>query len=338
MKDKNGQRQLDFSQQVSLTEPMNWRPGIPLGDTADSYETYEIYDELCTPDGQVVATLACFVWNPTVYYCNALTPAGKRMHFRAGHRAYATTRDWAERVAGLKVDRDLSGRGGIAPRVARPQKQKNATRAGIFYRANIQKRGQIVAQCERFRCRSKVFRALADAAPFQQLFCRPRLTVLRCIRTVAGLAHSLQTSPEWLISGIGPEEALVERQRVGQITRITQATSIRGPAVLGCPHPGAPPERIKLLTRNPADSSTQEVSGSALRPARRSLCGSNGSKLVIETSRTVRQSGRAFEYSHGKIFQLVSRFLFLRSGGARSDRFSEVPSLLRSHQRHARFH
>ena len=37
---------------------------------------------------------------------------------------------------------------------------------------------------------------------------------------------------------------------VGQITRITQATSIRGPAVLGCPHPGAPPERIKLLTRN----------------------------------------------------------------------------------------
>ena len=91
---------------------MNWRPGIPLGDTADGYETYEIYDELCTPDGHVVATLACFVWNPSVYYCNALTPAGKWMHFRAGHRAYATTRDWAERVAGLKVDRDLSGRGG----------------------------------------------------------------------------------------------------------------------------------------------------------------------------------------------------------------------------------
>jgi hypothetical protein len=91
---------------------MNWRPGIPLCDTADSYETYEIYDELCTPHGQVVATLACFVWNPTVYYCHALTPAGKWMHFRAGHRAYATTRDWAERVAGLKVDRDLSGRGG----------------------------------------------------------------------------------------------------------------------------------------------------------------------------------------------------------------------------------
>ena len=58
---------------------MNWRPGIPLGDTADGYETYEIYDELCTPDGHVVATLACFVWNPTVYYCNALTPAGKWM-------------------------------------------------------------------------------------------------------------------------------------------------------------------------------------------------------------------------------------------------------------------
>ena len=28
------------------------------------------------------------------------------------------------------------------------------------------------------------------------------------------------------------------------------------------------------------------------------------------------ESGRAFEYSHGKIFQLVSRFLFLRSGDA----------------------
>jgi len=90
---------------------MNWRPRMPPGDAADNYGAYEIYDELCTPDGRVVATLACFVWNPTVYYCNALTPAGKWMRFRAGHRAYATTRDWAERVAGLKVDRDLSGRG-----------------------------------------------------------------------------------------------------------------------------------------------------------------------------------------------------------------------------------
>ena len=90
---------------------MNWRPRMPPGDAADNYEAYEIYDELCTPDGRVVATLACFAWNPTVYYCNALTPAGKWMRFRAGHRAYATTRDWAERVAGLKVDRDLSGRG-----------------------------------------------------------------------------------------------------------------------------------------------------------------------------------------------------------------------------------
>ena len=33
----------------------------------------------------------------------------------------------------------------------RPTSNKNATRAGIFYRANIQKRDQIVAQCERFR-------------------------------------------------------------------------------------------------------------------------------------------------------------------------------------------
>jgi hypothetical protein len=94
---------------TSLFWIMHWQPGIPPGNTADSYE---IYDVLCAPDGRIVAILECFTHSPTVYYCNALTPAGKWMHFRAGHRAYATTRDWAERVAGLKVDRDLSGRGG----------------------------------------------------------------------------------------------------------------------------------------------------------------------------------------------------------------------------------
>ena len=43
--------------------PMNWRPRMPPGDAADNYDAYEIYDELCTPDGVVVATLACFAWN-----------------------------------------------------------------------------------------------------------------------------------------------------------------------------------------------------------------------------------------------------------------------------------
>jgi hypothetical protein len=48
--------------------------------------------------------------NPTVYFCNALTPAGEWMRIGAGSD-YDTARDWAERVTGLKVDRDLSGRG-----------------------------------------------------------------------------------------------------------------------------------------------------------------------------------------------------------------------------------
>jgi len=65
---------------------------MPPDDTADSYE---IYDELCTPDGRVVAILECFGWNPTVYYCNALTPAGKWMRIGAGSN-YDTARDWAE--------------------------------------------------------------------------------------------------------------------------------------------------------------------------------------------------------------------------------------------------
>jgi hypothetical protein len=88
---------------------MNWRPGKPPRDTADGYE---IYDELCTPDGLVVAVLECFAMSPTVYYCNALTPAGKHVRHHSAGRNYDATRDWAERVTGLKVDRDLSGRGG----------------------------------------------------------------------------------------------------------------------------------------------------------------------------------------------------------------------------------
>ena len=74
-------------------------------------EGYEIYDELCTPEGRVVAVLECFALSPTVYYCNAVTPAGKHVRLSAAGN-YDATRDWAERVTGLKVDRDLSGRNG----------------------------------------------------------------------------------------------------------------------------------------------------------------------------------------------------------------------------------
>jgi hypothetical protein len=55
---------------------MNWRPGKPAPNTADSYQ---VYDELCAPDGRVVAVLECFAMSPTVYYCNAVTPTGKHM-------------------------------------------------------------------------------------------------------------------------------------------------------------------------------------------------------------------------------------------------------------------
>ena len=59
---------------TSLFWTMHWQPGIPPGNTADSYE---IYDVLCAPDGRVVAILECFTHSPTVYYCNALTPTGE---------------------------------------------------------------------------------------------------------------------------------------------------------------------------------------------------------------------------------------------------------------------
>jgi hypothetical protein len=86
---------------------MNWRPGKP-----PTVEGYEIYDELCTPEGRVVAVLECFAMSTTIYYCNAVTPAGKHLRVRAGSD-YDATRDWAERVTGLKIDRDLSGRAGM---------------------------------------------------------------------------------------------------------------------------------------------------------------------------------------------------------------------------------
>jgi hypothetical protein len=85
---------------------MHWQPGIPPGNTADSYE---IYDVLCAPDGRVVAILECFAHNPTVYHCNAMTASGEWVRI-SGRRNYDTTRDWVESLTGLKVNRDLSGR------------------------------------------------------------------------------------------------------------------------------------------------------------------------------------------------------------------------------------
>jgi hypothetical protein len=57
------------------------------------------------PDGRVVAILDCLAHNPTVYHCNAMTPSGEWARI-SGRRNYDTTRDWAERVTGLKVNRD----------------------------------------------------------------------------------------------------------------------------------------------------------------------------------------------------------------------------------------
>jgi hypothetical protein len=82
----------------------DWRAGALSG-----HEDYDIHDELYTPDGRCVAVLEVFTTNPTVYYCNALTPQGEHRRLGAGSD-YDTTKDWAERVAGLRADVPLSGR------------------------------------------------------------------------------------------------------------------------------------------------------------------------------------------------------------------------------------
>ena len=43
------------------------------------------------------------------FYCNAVTPQGEWKRIGAGS-TWEGTRDWAERVAGLKPDIDLHGR------------------------------------------------------------------------------------------------------------------------------------------------------------------------------------------------------------------------------------
>ncbi len=61
-----------------------------------------------TPDGQVVALLEVF-YEDGPFYCNAVTPQGEWKRIGAGS-TWEGTRDWAERVAGLKPDIDLHGR------------------------------------------------------------------------------------------------------------------------------------------------------------------------------------------------------------------------------------
>jgi hypothetical protein len=83
---------------------VSWHPGALSGDP-----DYEIHDELYTPDGRCVAVLECFTTNPAIYYCNALTPTGEHVRIGAG-RNLDTTKDWAERMTGLKPDRPLMPR------------------------------------------------------------------------------------------------------------------------------------------------------------------------------------------------------------------------------------
>ena len=83
----------------------DWRPGA-----LSAHRDYEIHDELYTPDGRCVAVLECFSAHPTVFYCNAITPSGEHQRIGAGCNL-DTTRDWAERVTGIKVDRPLVRKG-----------------------------------------------------------------------------------------------------------------------------------------------------------------------------------------------------------------------------------
>lgn len=79
----------------------DWRPGALSG-----HKDYEIHDELYSPEGHCVAVLECFTTNPTTYYCNAISPDGTRLRLGAGVNL-DTTKDWAERVTGLKIDRPI---------------------------------------------------------------------------------------------------------------------------------------------------------------------------------------------------------------------------------------
>lgn len=80
---------------------MAWQAGA-----LSAHPDYEIHDELVDTSGQVVAVLECFATNPTIYYCNAITPSGEHKRLGTG-RSLDMARDWAERVSGLKPNRPL---------------------------------------------------------------------------------------------------------------------------------------------------------------------------------------------------------------------------------------
>jgi len=86
-----------------------YQPGDP-GTAAQALRRARAFADQCGVGVIGALDLTRFEDDPdrTLYVLDVRDP----VEFRAGHRAYATTRDWAERVAGLKVDRDLSGRGG----------------------------------------------------------------------------------------------------------------------------------------------------------------------------------------------------------------------------------
>lgn len=85
--------------QETTTTTSGWRAGALSG-----HADYEIHDELYTADGRCVAVLECFTTNPTIYYCNALTPEGEAKRIGAC-RDFQRAKDWAEGVAGLRAAR-----------------------------------------------------------------------------------------------------------------------------------------------------------------------------------------------------------------------------------------
>jgi hypothetical protein len=80
----------------------DWRPAPPPKTHPDA-----LCETLHAPDGQIVAFLeARDVAGP--YYADAKTPDGIWRH-SGGFGDWAAIRDWCERHAGLKPNRDLTG-------------------------------------------------------------------------------------------------------------------------------------------------------------------------------------------------------------------------------------
>lgn len=69
---------------------------------------YVIHDHLVDGRGRELAVIEAFD-DDGPYYCNAVDPQGQWHRLGAGV-SLPGARDWAERIAGLKPDRDLEGR------------------------------------------------------------------------------------------------------------------------------------------------------------------------------------------------------------------------------------